>query len=143
MIDRERIIAGLEDQRRDRLALANDDNDSIFTYDAQVLEEAIALLRAELCEDAVSRGEILDEINARIADFITYGDYVHLFDYVDTLPSVTPKAQEPVNVRMFTKPQTVEYSEPVLYYGACSECNCGLLKHWVACPMCGKAVKWK
>ena len=92
MIDRERIIAGLEDQRRDRLALANDDNDSIFTYDAQVLEEAIALLRAEPCEDAVSREAVITALYAEMSDW-NYDYNIPIrrcMGAINALPSVQP-----------------------------------------------------
>lgn len=45
----------------------------------------------EVCEDCVSREEIIDEINRMgINAFKTYNNYSELFDFVDSLPSVTP-----------------------------------------------------
>lgn len=43
-------------------------------------------------EDAISRLEVLDEINRiGIKAFETYNDYSELFDFVDCLPPVTPQ----------------------------------------------------
>lgn len=42
--------------------------------------------------DAVSRSEVLDEINEiGIKGFVNYGFYSNLYDFVDSLPSVIPK----------------------------------------------------
>lgn len=32
--------------------------------------------------------------------------------------------------------------EPVVFSHECPVCMCGLQRHWVACPICGQAVKW-
>ena len=51
------------------------------------------------------------------------------------------KAQEPI------KPLKMEVDhvrkEPVVFSYECPVCMCGLQRHWVACPICGKAVKWE
>jgi hypothetical protein len=33
--------------------------------------------------------------------------------------------------------------EPVVFSYECPVCMCGLQRHWVACPICGQAVKWE
>jgi hypothetical protein len=51
------------------------------------------------------------------------------------------KAQEPV------KPLKMEVDhvrkEHVVFSYECPVCMCGLQRHWVACPICGNAVKWE
>lgn len=39
------VIASLKDQLADKLSLANGDDDSIFAYDAKMLEDAISYLK--------------------------------------------------------------------------------------------------
>lgn len=50
------------------------------------------------------------------------------------------KEQEP----MKPMKMAVDYvrKEPVVFSYECPVCMCGLLRHWVACPICGRAVKW-
>ena len=70
------------------------------------IEEFIARLREKLSklpsvgkdinvttnEDCISRQAVLEEINkVGIKGFETYNDYSQLYDFVDTLPSVTSK----------------------------------------------------
>lgn len=51
------------------------------------------------------------------------------------------KAQEPV------KPLKMAIDhirkEPVVFSYECPVCMCGLQRHWVACPICGRTVKWE
>lgn len=51
------------------------------------------------------------------------------------------KAQEPI------RPLKMEVDhvrkEPVVFSYQCPVCMTGLQRHWVACPNCGQAVKWK
>ena len=57
-----------------------------------VIDYAIALLKAQPCEDAVSRNAVIDEINLvnSRGGFSDYSEYSNLFDFVDMLPSVQP-----------------------------------------------------
>ena len=51
-------------------------------------------LEQQPCEDCISRQAVLDEINeVGVKGFETYNDYSQLYDFVDTLPSVTPKGK--------------------------------------------------
>lgn len=63
--------------------------------DKEALEAAIQSLSQEPCDDTVSRQAVLDEINRiGIKAFETYTDYSQLYDFVDTLPSVTQESDE-------------------------------------------------
>lgn len=61
-------------------------------------------------------------------------------DALDTIENAL-KAQEPV------KPLKMEVDhvrkEPVVFSYECPVCMCGLQRHWVACPICGRTVKWE
>jgi len=50
----------------------------------------IAMLETRFCDNAVSRLDVLDGINAANSSggFTDYSDYVQLFNFVDTMPSV-------------------------------------------------------
>lgn len=52
------------------------------------------------------------------------------------------KAQEPV---LAVKLQSKKYigRTGIAYDGSCGNCNSYLMRGWRACPICGKAVKWK
>ncbi len=53
---------------------------------------AIEATQKQSCDDAISRQEVLDEINrVGVKGFETYNDYSQLFDFVDTLPPATPQ----------------------------------------------------
>lgn len=70
----------------------NDDekveNSKIYQEHKLVLE----LLQQETCEDAVSREAVLEKINnIGVKGFVDYNSYSEMFDFVDTLPPVTPK----------------------------------------------------
>lgn len=63
-------------------------------YDT-ALKMGIQALSQEPCDDTVSRQAVLDEINRiGIKAFETYTDYSQLYDFVDTLPSVTQESDE-------------------------------------------------
>ena len=51
------------------------------------------------------------------------------------------KAQEPVKPLKMAVDHVRK--EPVVFSYECPVCMCGLQRHWVACPICGKAVKWE
>lgn len=104
---------------------------------------AIQALEQEPCEDAISRQALLDEINRiGIKAFETYNDYSRLFDFVDTLPPVTPQPKT-------GNWEWVQYdSNPNIGNWHCSECNrivCGAIKNaanpifyaYNYCPNCG------
>ena len=50
------------------------------------------------------------------------------------------KASEPV--RPMKKLVYHVRKGPVVFSYVCPVCMRGLQRHWVACPICGKAVKW-
>lgn len=83
-------------------------------------EGAIAALKAQSCEDAVSRGEVLEKINnIGVKGFVDYNSYSEMFDFVDTLPPVTPKQRIGKWIETFAEDACGElYS-----YWACSECG--------------------
>lgn len=61
---------------------------------SEAIRMAIKALEQEPCEDAISRQEVLEEINrVGVKGFETYNDYSQLYDFVDTLPSVTPQPE--------------------------------------------------
>ena len=73
--------------------------------------------------------------------YLIYNDEVsddcqeQMFD--DTLALL--KAQEPV------KPISCKsyiHTEPITFDYECPICMTGIMRNWVACPICGKAVKW-
>lgn len=49
--------------------------------------------------------------------------------------------QEPAKAKILKQGMTINYGKFV-YAGLCPACNSLLLRRWVACPTCGKAVKW-
>ena len=51
------------------------------------------------------------------------------------------KEQEPVKAKILKNALTINYKK-YAFAGMCPVCNSLLLRHWVACPTCGKAVKW-
>ncbi len=53
------------------------------------------------------------------------------------------KGQEPKRTRMFSMPKERKCSTPIIFAGACPVCGCDMSRHWVACPICGQAVKWE
>lgn len=60
--------------------------------DADNCKNIIKALEKEPCEDCISRQAVLVEINKiGVKGFETYNDYSQLFEFVDTLPPVTPK----------------------------------------------------
>lgn len=51
------------------------------------------------------------------------------------------REQEPVKAKILKNALTINYKK-YAFAGICPVCNSLLLRHWVACPTCGKAVKW-
>lgn len=51
------------------------------------------------------------------------------------------REQEPVKAKILKNALTINYKK-YTFAGMCPVCNSLLLRHWVACPTCGKAVKW-
>ena len=49
------------------------------------------------------------------------------------------KAQEPVKP---TRIDRYTRTEPITFEYKCTICWTGLMRHWVCCPNCGRAVKW-
>jgi len=52
------------------------------------------------------------------------------------------KEQESVKVLHLRKVKAIKHEE-ILFEDACGYCCSFIMKHWKACPVCGKAVKWK
>ena len=50
------------------------------------------------------------------------------------------KAQEPVKP-ISCKPYI--HTEPITFEYECPICMTGIMRNWVACPICGRAVNWK
>ena len=51
------------------------------------------------------------------------------------------REQQPVKAKILKNALTINYKK-YAFAGMCPVCNSLLLRHWVACPTCGKAVKW-
>lgn len=51
------------------------------------------------------------------------------------------KKQEPAKVRHLHGTKVTVHAE-IVFEDACENCGSCLLKHWKACPICGKQVKW-
>ena len=51
------------------------------------------------------------------------------------------REQQPVKAKILKQGMTINYRK-FAFAGMCPVCNSLLLRHWVACPTCGKAVKW-
>lgn len=99
---------------------------------------AVPSVTPQPCKDAISREEVLDEINRiGVKAFETYNDYSELFDFVDSLPSVsTEKTGRWI---------TIDYQRD---YFKCSECNsegvATTVMHkpvWKYCPNCGAKME--
>ena len=51
------------------------------------------------------------------------------------------RKHEPVKAKILKQGMTINYRKFV-FAGLCPACNSLLLRQWVACPNCGKKVKW-
>ena len=51
------------------------------------------------------------------------------------------KQQEPAKVRHLHGTKITVHEE-IVFTDECENCSSYLLKHWKACPICGKPVKW-
>lgn len=93
---------------------------------AEALEVAIKALEQEPCEDAVSRAEVVDELNrlGRNA-FKDDTDYDNFFALLDSLPSVTPTtciAKISFDKEAFQKIVDEKVQELVTH-GTCKDCS--------------------
>ena len=52
------------------------------------------------------------------------------------------KEQEPAKVRHLRNAKVTVHDE-IVFTDECGNCSCYLLKHWKACPICGKPVIWE
>ena len=52
------------------------------------------------------------------------------------------KEQEPAKVGHLSWAK-VTLHEEIVFEDVCENCSSYLLKHWKACPICGKPVKWE
>jgi hypothetical protein len=50
------------------------------------------------------------------------------------------KAQEPVRP---ISCKSYIHTEPITFDYECPICMTGIMRNWVACPICGQAVKWE
>ena len=49
------------------------------------------------------------------------------------------KAQQPI-VPSVTR---IKHAGPITFNYKCGSCFCGVMKNWVACPICGQRIKWE
>ena len=66
-------------------------------------------------------------------------DDIPLTKVIDDIAALL-KAQEPV------KPISCKsyiHTEPITFDYQCPICMTGIMRNWVACPICGQAVKWE
>ncbi len=106
-VERDEVLKLLEQQpsreyisRFDVLNLFNYgklDEDIVYSADVMNAVRALPAVTPKIlepCEDCISRQAVLDEIN-RIGDtaFDGYNDYSDFFEFIDNLPSVTPKVK--------------------------------------------------
>jgi len=105
-------------------------------YEAyRTLSEAIKVLseQQEPCEDAVSREAIMKHYNDGELSHVYYLSRNNLLDYIESLPSVTPK-------RKTGKWIHSDFSHEFLH---CSQCGRG--RHFCSnfCPNCGADMRQK
>ena len=102
----------------------------------EALDMAIKALEQEPCEDAISRQGVLDEINRiGIKAFETYNDYSQFFDFVDTLPPVTPQPKIGHWIRVDKDKCKCDQCEVVSFIAMYPD---GDINH---CPNCGADMR--
>ena len=96
-ISRNELLSRIDAERKHLLDIKMDGAEHVIVHHARrIIEDMPSItpkaLEQQTSEDCISREEVIDEINRMgINAFKTYNDYSELFDFVDSLPSLTPQ----------------------------------------------------
>ena len=105
--------------------------------DKEAIEMAIAVLKAQHCEDAVSREAVL----SRYADWHGYGyDRSYIYQFIKNLPPVTPEPRTGkwIKTREWVTPTNNVNDDYQVDVYTCSHCKSEFGLTFRFCPNCGE-----